>query len=189
VFNGVVKYLSEYKDDKPKLQQLFSTTFVFMVVGTLLSSVVLFIFASPISNYLFTDSVDYSFVIRFVALAAPSIAVQRVFSGVVNGLSEYKKFAKIELISYLLSIALLVVCLYQYNLSGVLIAIALAPAIQVAVVAVIFYKLQIPAMLIILTTFRFFTSKAKDGEEINKTEGMTLFGMYIIYLALNYFML
>ena len=37
VFNGVVKYLSEYKDDKPKLQQLFSTTFVFMVVGTLLS--------------------------------------------------------------------------------------------------------------------------------------------------------
>lgn len=23
VFNGVVKYLSEYKDDKPKLQQLF----------------------------------------------------------------------------------------------------------------------------------------------------------------------
>ena len=123
VFNGVVKYLSEYKDDKPKLQQLFSTAFVFMVVGTLLSGVVLFIFAIPISNYLFTDSVDYSFVIRFVALAAPSIAVQRVFSGVVNGLSEYKKFAKIELISYLISIAVLVVCLYQYNLSGVLIAI------------------------------------------------------------------
>ena len=141
VFNGVVKYLSEYKDDKPKLQQLFSTAFVFMVVGTLLSGLVIFIFASPISNYLFTDSVDYSFVIRFVALVAPSIAVQRVFSGVVNGLSEYKKFAKIELISYLISIVLLVVCLYQYNLSGVLIAIALAPAIQVIVVVAIFYKL------------------------------------------------
>ena len=140
VFNGVVKYLSEYKDNKPKLQQLFSTAFVFMV-GTVLSGVVLFIFASPISNYLFTDSVDYSFVIRFVALVAPSIAVQRVFSGVVNGLSEYKKFAKIELISYLISITLLVVCLYQYNLSGVLIAIALAPAIQVIVVVAIFYKL------------------------------------------------
>ena len=58
VFNGVVKYLSEYKDDKPKLQQLFSTTFVFMVVGTLLSSSVLFIFAGTISDYLFTYSVD-----------------------------------------------------------------------------------------------------------------------------------
>jgi len=50
----------------------------------------------------------------------------------------------------------------------------------------LFYKLQIPAMLIILTTFRFFTSKAQDGEEINKLEGMTLFGMYSIYLVLNY---
>lgn len=50
----------------------------------------------------------------------------------------------------------------------------------------LFYKLQIPAMLIILTTFRFFTSKAQDGEEINKLEGMILFGMYSIYLVLNY---
>ena len=56
-------------------------------------------------------------------------------------------------------------------------------------VPLIFYKLQIPAMLIILITFRFFTSKAQDEEEINKIEGMTLFLMYIIYLAMNYFML
>ncbi|MBK5252019.1 MAG: calcium/sodium antiporter [Peptostreptococcaceae bacterium] len=56
-------------------------------------------------------------------------------------------------------------------------------------VPVVFYKLQIPAMLVILTTFRLFTSRAKEGEEINKIEGMILFGMYIIYLALNYFML
>ena len=141
VFNGVVKYLSEYKEDKPKLQELFSTAFVFMIIGTLLSSVLLFFFASPISNYLFTDSIDYSFVIKFVAVLAPTIAIQRVFIGVVNGLSEYKKFAKIELISYLFSIVLLVVCLYQYNLSGALLAIVLAPAIQVLVVLVIFYKL------------------------------------------------
>ncbi|MFT4943538.1 MAG: O-antigen/teichoic acid export membrane protein [Candidatus Paceibacteria bacterium] len=141
VFNGVVKYLSQYKEDKPKLQALFSTAFVFMIIGTLLSSTVLFFFATPISNYLFTDSVDYSFVIKFVAVLAPTIAIQRVFIGVVNGLSEYKKFAKIELISYLLSIVLLVGCLYQYNLSGALLAIVLAPAIQVLVILTIFYKL------------------------------------------------
>jgi len=55
-------------------------------------------------------------------------------------------------------------------------------------VPVVFYRLQIPAMLIILTAFRIFTSKAEEGEEINKTEGMVLFGMYAIYIALNYVM-
>jgi len=53
----------------------------------------------------------------------------------------------------------------------------------------VFYKLQIPAMLIILTSFRIFTSKTEDGEEINKFEGMVLFGMYAIYIVLNYVMI
>jgi len=55
-------------------------------------------------------------------------------------------------------------------------------------VPAVFYRLQIPAMLIILTAFRIFTSKAEEGEEINKTEGMVLFGMYAIYIVLNYVM-
>ncbi|MGK0377854.1 MAG: PST family polysaccharide transporter, partial [Patiriisocius sp.] len=118
VFNGVVKYLAEYKEDKPKLQQLFSTAFVFTLVGTIISGIVLFVFASEISNYLFTDDGAYTYIVKFVAILTPTIALQRVFSGVVNGLSEYKKFAKIELISYLLSAALLVFCLLYYDLEG-----------------------------------------------------------------------
>ncbi|MGK0386867.1 MAG: O-antigen/teichoic acid export membrane protein [Patiriisocius sp.] len=141
VFNGVVKYLAEYKDDKQKLQELFSTAFVLLLVGSLVSGILLFVFANPISNYLFTDSIDYSYVIQFVAILAPSIALQRVFSGVVNGLSEYKKFAKIELISYLLSAGLLVFALLNYDVGVALMAIALAPLIQVVVVLVIFYRI------------------------------------------------
>jgi len=56
-------------------------------------------------------------------------------------------------------------------------------------VPAVFYRLQIPAMLIILTAFRIFTSKAEEGEEINKIEGMVLFGMYAIYIVLNYLMI
>ncbi|MFT7073062.1 O-antigen translocase [Patiriisocius sp. Uisw_017] len=141
VFNGVVKYLAEYKEDKPKLQQLFSTAFVFTLVGTIISGIVLFVFASEISNYLFTDDGAYTYIVKFVAILTPTIALQRVFSGVVNGLSEYKKFAKIELISYLLSAALLVFCLLYYDLEGALLAIALAPAIQIVVIFFIFYKI------------------------------------------------
>jgi cation:H+ antiporter len=51
-------------------------------------------------------------------------------------------------------------------------------------VPVYFYKLQIPAMLIILITFRLFTKG--ENEEVTKKEGIVLFSLYIIYLILNY---
>lgn len=47
-----------------------------------------------------------------------------------------------------------------------------------------FYKLQIPAMLIILIAFRLF-SKGKN-HEITKKEGFILFITYFTYLVLNY---
>ncbi|SHE98768.1 calcium/sodium antiporter [Alkalibacter saccharofermentans] len=47
-----------------------------------------------------------------------------------------------------------------------------------------YFKLQIPAMVIILLVFRFFTKKR--GDSITKPEGIVLLGMYFVYLALNY---
>lgn len=47
-----------------------------------------------------------------------------------------------------------------------------------------FYKLQIPAMLIILIAFRIF-GKTKE-ERFTKLEGAFLMAMYMIYLVLNY---
>lgn len=50
-----------------------------------------------------------------------------------------------------------------------------------------FYHLQIPAMLIILGTFRFFATR--KGLTISKSEGAVLLGMYLVYLAMNYFLI
>ena len=51
-------------------------------------------------------------------------------------------------------------------------------------VPVNFYKLQIPTMLILLITFRFFSKKHNNN--ITKKEGITLLGIYIIYIILNF---
>lgn len=139
VFNGVVKYVSEYKEDKEQLQKLFSTTFVFTSIVSVLSSIGFLVFATQISDYLF-DTADLAYIIKIMAVVIPFISMQRIFNGVVNGLSEYKKFAKIELIAYLLSSALTVLFLFQFHLDGVLISLALTPIIQLGVLLSIFYK-------------------------------------------------
>jgi len=138
-FSGIVKYVAEYKTDKEQLQKLFSTTFVFTIIGVLVSGISLLIFSSEISNYLFATE-DFSYIIKLTAIVIPFVAVQRVFNGVINGLSEYKKFAKIDLFSYLFSIALTIFFLFKYNLDGVLVAIAITPVIQVLVLLFFFFR-------------------------------------------------
>lgn len=137
IFSGLVKYVSEYKTDQQTLQKLFSTSALFTLIGSLLSAVVLFFGANYFAEKLLDDS-SLSFLFQIVAFTVPFIAVQRVFNAVINGLSDYKKYAKIELISYILSTILLIIGLYTYNLAGVLVAIALSPIIQLIVLILIF---------------------------------------------------
>ncbi|CAM3456979.1 Lipid III flippase [Aequorivita lipolytica] len=138
-FNGVVKYIAEYKNDGGQLHKLFSTIFVFVIIGASTTGLLLFIFSEELSGYLFSTT-EFEYLIKLTAVVVPFIAVQRVFNGVINGLSEYKKYAKIDLIGYLVSITLTVIFLFQYNLDGVLVAIAVTPVIQVGVMLFFFYK-------------------------------------------------
>ncbi|MDC1195624.1 O-antigen translocase, partial [Flavobacteriaceae bacterium] len=137
VFNGVVKYTSELKKEEELLAKFFSTTFIFSILGTVISTIILFIFSNWISIQLF-GSDTFEFIIIIAAFVVPAISLNRIFSGVVNGLSAYKQYAKIELIAYLTSSVLLLYGLFNYNINGVLIAIAIAPIVQLLVLLFVF---------------------------------------------------
>ena len=136
-FNGLVKYVSEYREQKSKLNELFSTAFVFGFVGAILTSLVILFYAIWITNKLF-GNLEFLFLIKILALLPPIIGLNRIFQGLINGLSDYKKFAKIELISYLLSTVLLLIFLYKFQLKGVLFSIIITPLIQLGIIIYIF---------------------------------------------------
>ena len=137
IFNGVVKYTSELKKEEALLAKFFSTAFIFSIVGTFISAVILFIFSSWISIQLFGND-TFEFIVRIAAFIVPAISLNRIFVGVVNGLSAYKQYAKIELIAYLISSVLLLYGLFNYDINGVLIAIAIAPLVQLLVLLYVF---------------------------------------------------
>lgn len=139
VFNGIIKYVSEYKEDKEQLQKMFSTAFVFTVIGSSIACVSLLIGAEFISEYLF-GSINFKYLIKLLAVIVPFIGIYRVFNGVVHGLSQYKNFAKIDLFGYLLGAFLLVISIYNYNIDGALVAIAVTPILQLLVLLYIFFK-------------------------------------------------
>lgn len=137
-FNGVVKYVSEYENDNKQLAKLFSTAFIFGAIGSMLSAVILFFNAEYISIRLF-GSTTYTDLIKCLAILPPVIGLNRILYGLINGLSDYKKHAKIELVGYVLSTILLLIFLYYFNLKGVLFSIILTPIISFLVILSLFF--------------------------------------------------
>ncbi len=139
IFSGVVKYIAQYKEDEKQLQKLFSTSFVFILIGSFVTATFLLLASRQVSHYLFSTA-EYAYLIKLMAVVVPFIAIQQIFNAVVNGLSEYKKFALIDLVGYLVSSALTIFFLFQYYIDGVLIAIAVTPIIQLLILLFIFIK-------------------------------------------------
>lgn len=140
IFNGIVKYVAEHKENKDELQKLFSTTFVMLLFLSIISFCVLFFGASYWNELLFSKANDFTFVFKVLAIAVPFIAMNRVVSGIINGLSAYKKYVKIELISYTLGVVVLLGLLYCKQLNGVLFAISILPILQFIVLFYFFSK-------------------------------------------------
>lgn len=139
VFNGVVKYVSEYKNNEEGLKKLFSTVYVLSLLATFILSLALFFGATQLSVWLFFSE-DFRFVFQLLAVTSPFIAMNRIFYGVISGLKAYKINAKIEIIWYTLASILLLFCLYSHNIEGVLFAIAITPIIQFLITLLLFGK-------------------------------------------------
>jgi PST family polysaccharide transporter len=139
VFNGIVKYVSEYKNNEKGLTKLFSTVFVISSIATIFISVIIFIYSKELSSWLFLSE-DYYLVFHILSVIVPFIAMNRIFNAIISGLSAYKVHAKIEVIWYLIASIFLLISLYYYNIEGVLIAIAVTPLVQFLVLTLIFGK-------------------------------------------------
>ena len=139
VFNGIVKYVSEYKNNEKGLTKLFSTVFVISSIATIFISVIIFIYSKELSSWLFLSE-DYYLVFHILSVIVPFIAMNRIFNAIISGLSAYKVHAKIEVIWYIIASIFLLISLYYYNIEGVLIAIAVTPLVQFLVLTLIFGK-------------------------------------------------
>ncbi|MFW6022577.1 MAG: calcium/sodium antiporter [Halanaerobiaceae bacterium] len=75
------------------------------------------------------------------------------------------------------------------NILNILFVIGAAAAVTIGGlnIPLAFHKIQLPTMLVVLFTFRYF-SKSKN-EKIRTSEGITLLMIYLSYLILNYVMI
>jgi len=128
--NGLVKYISENKDDKEQLNNLFSTVFVFSALASIISFIVLFFWYETLNDAIFGIDKDYGFIFKVLALIVPFMGINSILNSLLNGLSAYKLFSKIGLVMAITSTLVIVLLTLKLGVVGSLIAISLIPLLQ-----------------------------------------------------------
>ncbi len=136
--NGIVKYLSQYKNSPNKQHIIVSTSFLLISVFAFIIGVIVFLFSNYFSIYIF-NTTQYAFLVRFSGVYFFSSSIVLFYMSLLNGKQKLSTFIKINILLSISGFTITALAVYFYKLRGVLWAqillslIAFIPAIYVLV--------------------------------------------------------
>lgn len=139
VNTGVTKYTAERSEDEAYLKRLFSTGIKVSLYCSFFTGLVLFLFAKPISNWIFTDP-SYSNVIRVFGVTIFLYSINTLLVAILNGLKQIRLYTIVNLVGSLTGLALTLVLVYFFKIYGALYAMVLAQSIVCLVTCGFIYK-------------------------------------------------
>ncbi|WP_053975774.1 O-antigen translocase [Mangrovimonas xylaniphaga] len=124
LYNGIIKYVAEFKSNVRELSKTVSTTFYLLIISSLIVGTYSFFQAQYLNDTLFTNEHNYVHIIKILAVALPFYSMKTFVFAVLNGLSKQKKLLFITILSQILGVIINVLLIWKFQLSGALIHIA-----------------------------------------------------------------
>lgn len=155
IYNGVVKSVSEFKNNIQKLSETLSTAFYIGFISTLGVALLCYYNAESINNLLFSDIYNYDYIIEIMALALPFYAINMFSFSIMNGYGKYKMLLVINIIGQVLGLLITLILIYQENIDGALIAAVVAPSLILLVTFVGFINQRSLMKLVRISTINF----------------------------------
>ena len=125
VNTGVTKYIAEYKDDINKRNEMISTGFYLILVGTLIASLVIFF-----GRYYFSDSIlhtrQYIFVFIIFSVTLMLFTFNALFIAIFNGFKEFKIIIVRNILGSVISLFVAFLLVIRWGLKGALVGIILS---------------------------------------------------------------
>ena len=125
--NAVVKYVSEFQNDRSKLKSVLATFGLLLLTSSIAISLFLILGADYLSKQIFTHSEIYSYVFYSIAVVFPLYIFSTFCISVVNGFQEYKNVIYIQIISSVIALIFSVFFIYHYSTIGALVSLIFAP--------------------------------------------------------------
>lgn len=130
--NSIVKLFVENKHDKKELSIIYSTFFWLFLIISIFLTLLLLVFATQLSSFLFfTDT--YSNSIRFFGLLLPFMVINTFWLAIYNGLEKYKQIVIIQIISNIIVFGITVFLIWKHGIVGGLYSIAIGEFIMVVI--------------------------------------------------------
>ena len=177
-YNGVVKYVAEFKDNAIKLSRTLSTVFYFGFLATILMSVFCYFNANYINDVIFPSYNNYAYVIKIFAIVLPFYALNMFSFSIMNGYSNYKMLIVINIIGQILGISITLLLIYQNRIDGALISVAIAESLicLITLVSIINRRSLVPLIKVKSVSFGFL-------KKISSYSLMALFSAVILPLV------
>lgn len=118
---GIIKYVSEYKENSQRLKEILGAAQYLMLFSTLICFIVLIFFRNYLSVVLF-DTSEYSYIIVLIAIGQIFMALSNFFTAIINGFKEILKLTLVNLFGIIIGAIVSIVLTLQYGFEGVLIA-------------------------------------------------------------------
>jgi len=144
-YKGLVKYIAEYKEKHQKLSEVLSTSFYIGFLSTICSALFCYYFAENINTFLFGGA-DYTYAIEILALVLPLYSLNAFCFAIMNGYSKYKFLLVISLIGQIGGLLITLLLIWQDQIDGALVAIAITPGLifLITLVGILFRTSLVP---------------------------------------------
>lgn len=130
IYNGLVKYINEFKSDALKLSKTISTAYYVGFLATVLMSFLSYFNAELINDYIFSDQYNFVYVIEIMAFALPFYSLNLFSFSIMNGFSKYSFLMIINIIGQIMGLCVTLLLIWQNNIDGALIAVVIAPSLM-----------------------------------------------------------
>ncbi len=150
LYNGVVKFIGQFKSNSEALSKTLSTVFYLGFFTTMFIAFLSYYNAEYINAFLFSESYNYVYVIKILAIVLPFYALNMFVFSIMNGFSKYKILLIINIIGQILGLLVTLLLIWQDNIDGALVAVVITPALNllISLVGILYRKSLIPLIKI-----------------------------------------
>lgn len=128
LYNGVVKYVSDFKNNIVELSKTISTAFYLGFISTTIVSFFCYYNAETLNHWIF-GAYNYSYIFKVIALAVPFYSLNMFSFSIINGFSKYKILLVINIIGQILGLSITLILIWQNNIDGALLSVVITPSI------------------------------------------------------------
>ncbi|HRG69507.1 MAG: O-antigen translocase [Saprospiraceae bacterium] len=121
IATGIVKYVSEYKDNPQKLKEVIQSAFSIIGIGSLTCCLFVLISANYLNHAAFNDQ-DFKIVFILYGCFLIIISLQVLVTGILNGLGEINKLTYVNIAASLLNLITTLFLITKFNVIGALLS-------------------------------------------------------------------